>query len=396
MIESYLVPQSTAGFWHFEEGENQIAFESVDAIDNDGIRYKGDLIVTRYKLVFRQYDNYDSPDNPFTETIQNSELSLSSSMLLPHNSYADMPVHKARFFTVPVHLLYSVEIGINKKNVAETHIIWYTKDHRDFRFVLFNHDKWKNLYTNIRKVAFPNVLSKDVFALKYKFEPSSNENEEVKLTYEIAHGNATISPFSNLTKNGWDVYDFKKEYDRQGIQEIISKVRIQHWWYTDKSNSVCETYPEQVYVPAKMTNAALIKWAKYRAKHRFPALSYYYSKKGSSIWRSSQNSPGITSSRSAEDELMLKLIGAANSFTSSVSIYDARSKIKAFSNRAKGGGYENTDHYTKCEIFFWSIDNIHGVTHAYKKMFEGNHSFYLSFSFLLLRFSKYNLINECL
>lgn len=75
------------------------------------------------------------------------------------------------------------------------------------------------------------------------------------------------------------------------------------------------------------------------------------------------------SSRSEADEEILHLIGQANQYNSSVSIYDARSQIKAYSNRVKGGGFENTDYYKNWEINFWSIENIHGVDKAFKNFF---------------------------
>ena len=113
-----------------------------------------------------------------------------------------------------------------------------------------------------------------------------------------------------------------------------------------------------------------MEWANFRSRRRFPALSYYYSKKGSSLWRSSQNSPGMMGSRWEADEEILHSIGQINQFCSQVSIYDARSRIKAYSNKVKGGGFEHTDYYTNCDIIFWSIENIHGVDKAFKKIFS--------------------------
>lgn len=114
--------------------------------------------------------------------------------------------------------------------------------------------------------------------------------------------------------------------------------------------------------------------ANFRTKKRFPALSYYYENKQSSLWRASQNMPGLMGKRSTEDEMMLRKIGSTNPNTSNVVIYDARSQIKAYSNRVKGGGYENTDCYTNCEINFCSIDNIFGVSKAYNKLFNSVNS----------------------
>jgi len=124
-----------------------------------------------------------------------------------------------------------------------------------------------------------------------------------------------------------------------------------------------------VLVPARLSNVALVGCSKFRAKRRFPALSFYHSKKGSSLWRSSQNMPGMINHRSEDDELMLRLIGQTNKYSSRLAIYDARSQIKAFSNKVKGGGYENTDYYDNCDISFCSIENIHSVADAYKSIF---------------------------
>ncbi len=74
-------------------------------------------------------------------------------------------------------------------------------------------------------------------------------------------------------------------------------------------------------------------------------MSFYYEEKGSSLWRSAQNNPGLLYKRCKEDEEMLKFIGHTNPNTSTVIIYDARSSVKAMSNKFKGGGYENTDYY---------------------------------------------------
>ena len=165
------------------------------------------------------------------------------------------------------------------------------------------------------------------------------------------------------------MYNFIEEFKRQGVDENSESFRIQKWWHADKGENIWDTYPYEVYVPAKIAYATLIDWANFRSKRRFPALSFYYSKKGSSLWRSAQNSPGMMSSRCEADEEILHLIGKINQYNSLVSIYDARSQIKAYSNRVKGGGFENTDYYANWEIVFWSIENIHGVDKAYKTIF---------------------------
>jgi myotubularin-related protein 6/7/8 len=99
-----------------------------------------------------------------------------------------------------------------------------------------------------------------------------------------------------------------------------------------------------VIVPNKLSQEELEGSAKFRTKRRFPALSYYYKKNGTSLWRSSQNKGGITS-RSVHDEYMVLNIGKTNPNSDNVIIFDARSKISAMANKVKRGGYENTDKY---------------------------------------------------
>ena len=73
--------------------------------------------------------------------------------------------------------------------------------------------------------------------------------------------------------------------------------------------------------------------------------------------------------RSTDDEKMLYEIGLTNSNNMKVYIVDARSQIAAYGNRAKGGGFELEANYVNCKVDFGSIDNIHGVREAYKKLF---------------------------
>lgn len=177
-----------------------------------------------------------------------------------------------------------------------------------------------------------------------------------------------------IQTDGWAIYDIRKEFERQGVKADEEKFRIQKWWNTTDTNNICETYPYEVYVPGKISPTEVASWAEFRAKRRFPALSFYYSEKGTSLWRCAQNLPGMMGRRSTDDEYMFKWIGRTNDTQTAVVIYDARSQVKAYSNRLKGGGYENTNYYGNWVINFWSIDNIFGVSKAYQKLFSSVNS----------------------
>ena len=51
-----------------------------------------------------------------------------------------------------------------------------------------------------------------------------------------------------------------------------------------------------------------------------------------------------------------------------VYIVDARSKNAAQGNRMKGGGFEQEEYYTDCQVEFGNIANIHDVRDSYKKI----------------------------
>lgn len=49
-------------------------------------------------------------------------------------------------------------------------------------------------------------------------------------------------------------------------------------------------------------------------------------------------------------------------------IVDTRPMINAIANRAQGKGYENVEHYTKCEFVFLGIENIHVMRSSLERL----------------------------
>eukprot|EP00760_Papus_ankaliazontas_P023446 PhM_4_TR2054/c0_g1_i1/m.10158/K18081/MTMR1_2; myotubularin-related protein 1/2 len=80
---------------------------------------------------------------------------------------------------------------------------------------------------------------------------------------------------------------------------------------------------------------------------------------GSSSQRPSSSPP---SRKSLADE------GSVSDVRRVLNITDCRSKAAATANRAKGGGYEDTDNYDRSRIFFYNMDNIHAVTASWRKL----------------------------
>jgi rhodanese-related sulfurtransferase len=67
---------------------------------------------------------------------------------------------------------------------------------------------------------------------------------------------------------------------------------------------------------------------------------------------------------------MLFEIGSTNPNQKKVLVVDARSKMAAYGNKAKGGGFEIDQYYSNCKLVYGCIENIHSVRDAYKKCFS--------------------------
>ena len=160
--------------------------------------------------------------------------------------------------------------------------------------------------------------------------------------------------------NGWDIYDFEKEFKRQNIDFKFT--------YDVLDNSkflFCPSYPKKFIVP-KMNRDDLEKCSFFRTKKRMPTLTYKH-KNGCCIWRSSQTRSGFTGKNKQDQTLMTKITEGSKK----IIIYDARPMLNAMANKLKGAGYENPNNYTniKMEIIFCGIPNIHAVRSSFEKMY---------------------------
>jgi len=159
------------------------------------------------------------------------------------------------------------------------------------------------------------VFQKDhlqIFNFVYKYRSSKDQNAE----------------------EGWNILDPKKELARQGLDFTDSSVKLKES-NLNRNFGLSATYPEYLVFPATISDQELREASIYRTKNRLPTLSYYYNpqqgkKAFGSLWRSSQNKTGLTQSRSAPDEKLLKCIGELGN---KLIIYDARPYLAALANR---------------------------------------------------------------
>lgn len=120
---------------------------------------------------------------------------------------------------------------------------------------------------------------------------------------------------------GWDIYDAKAEWKRQGISEK----GVDRGWRISKINidyGFSPTYPALLPVPSSISDNTLNYAGRYRSRVRIPVLTYLHPVNNCSITRSSQPLAGLRGNRSIQDE---KLVSACFSATPQVEDGDTAS-----------------------------------------------------------------------
>jgi hypothetical protein len=244
--------------------------------------------------------------------------------------------------------------------------------------------------------------------------------------------NYTPPPGSPENKiDGWDLYDVRAEFRRQGISEKSADLG---WRIStiNKDYSFSPTYPALLVVPSKISDNTLKYAANFRSRARIPTLSYLHPINNCTITRSSQPFVGLRMKRSIQDE---RLVGAcfsasmdsldttappnperspssshvdlsADSADTDLSlsetermrmedeliagsnaqydektgrrlvygaqqhnlIVDARPAINSYAMQAIGMGSENMDYYRFAKKVFLNIDNIHVMRDSLEKV----------------------------
>jgi myotubularin-related protein 1/2 len=114
-------------------------------------------------------------------------------------------------------------------------------------------------------------------------------------------------------------------------------------------------------VPNSVSDDQLRTVAQFRSRGRLPALCWKHPGSMAVMLRCSQPRVGIRGARCGPDEALFAAISASNPLAEHVHIIDARPRLNAVANTARGAGFENTDHYAHTELRFMDIENIHKV-----------------------------------
>uniref|UniRef100_A0A8C6UZ28 phosphatidylinositol-3,5-bisphosphate 3-phosphatase n=1 Tax=Neogobius melanostomus TaxID=47308 RepID=A0A8C6UZ28_9GOBI len=282
---------------------------------------------------------------------------------------------KESVVNVPLQLIESVEC----RDMFQLHVT--CKDCKIVRCQFTTFEQCQEWLKRLTVVVRPPARLEDLFSFAFHawcMEFYAGEKEQ--------HGEL-CRPGEHVTS--W----FKNEVERMGFD-------TQNAWRISDINSkfrLCPSYPQQLLVPAWITDKELENVAGFRSWKRFPAVVYRHLSTGAVIARCGQPEVSWWGWRNADDEHLVQSIAKAwpwtappgntspteatatapSSATQTLSlaiqphkllILDARSYAAAVANRAKGGGCECPEYYPNCEVVFMGMANIHSIRKSFQSL----------------------------
>mmetsp|Transcript_23301 Transcript_23301/g.72919 ORF Transcript_23301/g.72919 Transcript_23301/m.72919 type:complete len:893 (-) Transcript_23301:3260-5938(-) len=172
-------------------------------------------------------------------------------------------------------------------------------------------------------------------------------------------------------RDGWGVYDPQREFVRQGLIDEGQPMNDRWRIYSD-NYALSPTYPRVFVLPRLLSESEIMSAAKYRSKHRVPAVTYRHALSGAVMARSSQPMAGIGGHTNEADKRLLELLRvrgdpgdpAEQARPRKFWIVDARKPLATLGNRVQGKGVESASSYKHTALQFCYIENIHHMRAA--------------------------------
>jgi len=194
---------------------------------------------------------------------------------------------------------------------------------------------------------------------------TSNGLPDARDTEELLACSLSALAAGRLVLDGWQAYDPLLDLVRSGVS------RHPHWRITraNEKYDLCSTYPRLLAVPALASDKLLARVAKFRSRGRLPALSYLHPVSGASVTRCSQPCVGLKNTRCKDDEDLVRMIRECNG-KAKLYMLDARPRLNAEANRARGGGLTDSANYEQASVKFLDIHNIHVMRNSLRTVHE--------------------------
>jgi myotubularin-related protein 1/2 len=232
-------------------------------------RYFGVLVVTNYRVVFKDYRN-----NQIINSVPNEEIPLGS---LSH---------------------VEVSEGARVLTTVQRSLSLFSKDYRSLSLGFPGQSSEEQgvefVAELVSKMSFPEAQS-DVFAFGHK---------------------AQLKPTQGKQVDGWSLFSAEKEFERQGWDFSIPNHPFR--LFVNGDYQYCSSYPDILIVPSHSTDEDLKKVCNFRSKGRLPSVTWRHPKTDAVIARCSQPMTGLTQKRCEADEKLLREIRRANPTNSRV------------------------------------------------------------------------------
>ncbi|CAI2384792.1 unnamed protein product [Moneuplotes crassus] len=339
---------------------NDIQFE--DIYQNRQVT-EGFIRVDLYSLKILKKDYLIDKHDQEKHFIQCEEDSFLEYILNMKNEISEekMEIMRQEYYHIPYNLAHKLIFQKTANKTGEgVSIEISTKDFRTITILLEDQSTGIQLFENLKSLCFSGSFKSYTYCIIKGLELNVTRQDSVPIGLDHSKKSELTNSGKSLPKNGWEVFNFKKEFERQGVNRSQILFCTLRCW--GKKDSLSSTYPEKVYVPLALRDQkmVIIKCAQFRVKERFPALTYHH-KNGASLWRSAQISQGIMNNSCEEDELFIRRIGETNPFNDEVYILDARTKMNANAN-------------SKCHSCYGGIEGISYINSSYKTIMKFCHN----------------------
>lgn len=302
--------------------ENIVNYEKA-SFRNEDLNSIGVLILTKYRLIFK-----------FQDPTQLIKLKLNDD-----------------YFKIQLFKIAKISKSTDKVKNEKYYIDLLLKDSRTVRFSIWAKENLK-FFGDLNELVFPRDPT-DLFLFSFDYLKYTFGREEFI--------------------NGWEIYDARKEFKRQGLEESNKyKLRFSQ---LNEDYSLCDSYPEVIVVPNETNDIELKNFAKFRVNRRIPVLVYLYSKKGmsSTLWISSQYKPEGNINDGDN-----KLIQDIASINHGLCIFDI--KVSGFTLFKGNSKFEN---YNDTELFTFEVDSIQNLKKCLDNIYsysQGNQMYFILYN----------------
>lgn len=151
------------------------------------------------------------------------------------------------YFNIPFAWIYKMVLQQPKKETQPTKLEIISKDYRTICLFLEREEALK-LFENLKTLAFPHCIRDYSYCMVHFNNLQVKRRLSKPVMLKEAMEKLDYDSVTSLSaEDGWNIYDFKREFHRQGVDKTISVFATLRCW--SQKDTLWPTYPQKVYVP---------------------------------------------------------------------------------------------------------------------------------------------------